>query len=64
MAEWRVELISKESDRTFVYGVAYLGEQTDEQVFKAALACHGRMIVEGRVDEVVHADRGSVQRIR
>lgn len=64
MAEWRVELVSKESDRSFAYGIAYPGERTDEQVFNAALACHGQMIVEGRVDEVVHDDRGVVERVK
>jgi hypothetical protein len=64
MGKWQVALVSKESDRQFVYDVASNDPQaTDAEVVLAALVEHGRMIVAGRVSEVVHEDRAGVIRI-
>jgi len=64
MGKWQVALVSKESDRQFVYDVASNDSQaTDAEVVLAALAEHGRMIVAGKVSEVVHEDRAGVTRV-
>lgn len=64
MARWQVELISKESDRSYVYNVDSLDDRaSDEEVARGALVEHGRLILLGRPLEVVHEDRAAVTRI-
>lgn len=63
MVTFKVGLIGQQTGRVFVYDVASPEPTpTDEQLFGAALVEHGRNIVFGRVDEIVHADRAEIER--
>lgn len=64
MARWQVELVSKESDRSYVYNIDSLNDRaSDEEVVRSALVEHGRLIMLGRSLEVVYEDRAAVTRI-
>lgn len=60
---FQVGLIGQRTGQVFVYDVASpTPTPTNEQLFEAALIEHGRNVVLGRVDQVVHTDRAEITR--
>jgi len=63
VATYEVGLIGRDTGRTFLYKVATLAPSEDVDVFRAALAEHGRNILLERVDEIVRDDLAEVTQL-